>query len=138
MTKDLLHIYMLFQNQSDCLLYLEGLLWNNKPTCPYCESNRYTPIKNTERFHCNKCNTTYSVTVGTIFHKTKVDLQKWFFAIKLLNTDSNISSRKLAEHLSVTKDTAWAMTLKINGLSIRNQSVIDSIILKINTGPENK
>lgn len=137
MTKELSNIYKVFPNQSDCVLYLENLLWNNKPVCPYCDSNRSTPIKNKERFHCNKCNTTYSVTVGTIFHKTKVDLQKWFFAIKLLSVEPNISSRKLADHLSVTKDTAWAITLKIKGLSNKDPSIIDNIIVSFNTGPKN-
>jgi transposase-like protein len=38
---------------------------------------KQTPLKEKQqRYHCNNCNTSYSVTVGTIFHDTKLDLQK--------------------------------------------------------------
>jgi hypothetical protein len=39
-----------------------------------------------------------------MFHKTKIDLQKWFYAIILVK--QNISVRKLSKEIDVTKDTA--------------------------------
>jgi transposase-like protein len=66
------------------------------------------------RHHCNTCNTTFSVTVGTIFHKTKMDLQKWFFAISLiLNAKKDISARQLARDIDVNKDTAWFVEMRV-------------------------
>ena len=68
-----------------------------------------------QRYHCNNCNTSYSVTVGTIFHKTKLELQKWFLGISLiLNAKKGISARQLARHLDVNKNTAWQMLSKLN------------------------
>jgi transposase-like protein len=66
------------------------------------------------RYHCNNCNTSYSVMVGTIFENTKLDFQKWFLAISLvLNSKKGISSRQLAKNIEVTKDTAWYMLKRI-------------------------
>lgn len=65
-----------------------------------------------QRYHCNNCRSSYSVTAKTIFHKTKVDLQKWFLAIPLI-LNENISARQLAKTLSITKDTACFMVTRI-------------------------
>ena len=63
---------------------------------------------------CQSCFIAYSVTVGTLFHKTHVDLYKWFQAIHLiLNDPSNISVRQLAGIIGVNKNTAAEMRNKI-------------------------
>ncbi|MBU0516385.1 MAG: IS1595 family transposase [Proteobacteria bacterium] len=74
------------------------------------------------RHHCNNCNTSFSVTVGTIFHRTRLDLQKWFLAVALvLNAKKGISARQLARDLDVNKDTAWSMAMRIrNAMVERN------------------
>ena len=54
------------------------------------------------------------MTVGTIFHKTKIDLQKWFLAVHLvLNTGGRISVRQLAKDIQVNKNTACDMPTRI-------------------------
>lgn len=126
MTKELRNIYKTFPRRTDCILYLEDLLWSKKPVCPYCGSNKNTPAKNEERYHCNSCHTTYSVTVGTIFHKTKVDLQKWYYVVSLI-TSTDISARQLSKEIGVTKDTACMMVKKAKRLFIDNGKVFDQI-----------
>lgn len=121
-------IYEKYPTKKDCHCYLEQLLWNNYPQCPYCKSHKFSVLNNTYRYHCNNCNTSYSVTVNTIFHKTKIDLQKWFLAIKLImNYGNKISSRKLAAEIRTTKDTANRI---INAL-VDELKKSDNIILKI-------
>lgn len=81
------------------------------------------------RYHCNNCNTSYSVTVSTIFHKTKIDLQQWFFAISLtLNAKKEISSRQLAKDINVTKDTAWHMQRRIRKAFIEYGYLLEGIV----------
>lgn len=54
------------------------------------------------------------MTVGTLFHKTHVDLQKWFHAIRLvLRDDSQISVRSLSKEIGVSKNTAHYMLARI-------------------------
>jgi transposase-like protein len=91
-----------------CITYLEQVRWQGKTTCPYCQSERITPMKKQLRHHCNSCNKSFSVLVGTIFEASNLPLPKWFIAISLvMNAKKGISSRQLARHINVTKDTAW-------------------------------
>jgi len=58
--------------------------------------------------------TSFSVTVGTIFHKTHLPIQKWFLAVSLiLNAKKGVSSRQLSRDLQVNKDTAWRISMQI-------------------------
>lgn len=101
-------IYKVFKTEIDCIKFLQEALWPNSPVCPYCKTSFFTPIKNSTRYHCNKCNSSFSVTVGTMFHRTRCDVQKWFMAI-LLMSEKKLSVRELADKIEVTKDTAWLM-----------------------------
>ena len=65
----------------------------------------------------------------TIFHKTKLDLQKWFLAISLiLNAKKGISSRQLARDLEVNKDTAWYMGMRIRRAMIEQSGLLQGIV----------
>jgi transposase-like protein len=111
---NIVEVYKQFPTQESCIEHLENVRWHGKPVCPYCKSTKVTPLKKEKRHHCNNCNTSFSVTVGTIFHKTKVDFQKWFVAISLiLNAKKGISSRQLSRDINVNKDTGWFMAMRI-------------------------
>ncbi|MFC1541408.1 IS1595 family transposase [Candidatus Latescibacterota bacterium] len=126
---DITKIYKTFPTQKACIKYLEKVRWNNKPQCPYCKSFNATPMPKEHRYHCNVCNTSYSVTVRTIFHKTKLDLQKWFLAISLiLNAKKGISARQLARHLDVNKNTAWYMGMRIRRSMIEDRELMSGFV----------
>jgi len=111
---NIIDVFEQFPTQETCIKHLENVRWNNVPTCPYCKSQNSTPEKNSIRHHCNNCNTTYSVTVGTIFHHTHLPIQKWFLAVSIiLNAKKGLSGRQLARDLKVNKDTAWRISMKI-------------------------
>ncbi len=111
---DIIEVFEAFPTQEDCLSYLEKIRWQNKPRCPYCDSTNQTPLKKEHRYHCNNCNTSFSVTVQTIFHQTHLPIQKWFLAVSLvLNAKKGISARQLARHLNVNRNTAWRMGMQI-------------------------
>jgi transposase-like protein len=111
---NIITVYQKWPTKESCLKHLEVVRWNGEPICPYCNSKRATPIKGESRYKCTRCNTNFSVTVNTIFHNTKLDLQKWFFAISLvLNAKKGLSARQLGRDLAVTKDTAWFMAMRI-------------------------
>lgn len=111
---DIAEVFKRFPAEQDCISYLEATRWPGGPRCPYCGSDRSTPATKELRHHCNNCNTTYSVTVGTIFHQTRVPLQKWLLAVSLLlSARKGISARQLARDLDVHRNTAWRMAMKI-------------------------
>jgi len=126
---NIIQIYKQFPSQESCIKHLETVRWSDKPTCPYCKSNRQSQLKDEQRYHCNACNTSYSVTVGTIFHKTKIDLQRWFLAISLvLNAKKGLSARQLARDIEVNKNTAWFMLMRIRRAMIEQCDLLSGIV----------
>ncbi len=111
---NIIQIYKRYPTHEACLKHLESVRWKGKPICPYCNSTNSTPMSKEYRHHCNNCNTSYSVTVGTILHNTKLDLQKWFLAITLvLNAKKGLSARQLGRDLEINKDTGWYLQMRI-------------------------
>jgi transposase-like protein len=97
----------LFPDKSDCIKFLELLRWQGRPICPYCSRRFSSPLPSENRHHCNPCNAAFSVTVGTMFHKTRVPLQMWFCAIYLIaRAPRKIPVRVLAQKLQINKNTA--------------------------------
>lgn len=126
---NIIQVYKQFPTQIDCIKHLEKVRWNNVPVCPYCKSTNSTSRKDETRYQCNNCNTPYSVTVGTIFHKTKVDLQKWFLAITLtLNAKKGMSARQLGRDIEVTKDTAWFMMMRLRTAFEEYGNLLEGIV----------
>lgn len=102
-------------NQDECLKKLEYIRWGTNPRCPYCNSSRATDIPQESRYHCNECNTTYSVTVGTVFHSTHLQLGVWFHAIYLiLSSRGQTSGRQLGLYLGLNKNTACRISNRIH------------------------
>lgn len=122
-------IYSQFPEHADCIDLLEEAHWGKVPACPYCGSGNESTLPKEHRHHCNNCNTTYSVTVGTIFHNTKVDLQKWFGAIILvMEGKKGLPVRKLAQEIQVNKNTAWYMTARIEKAAQTDSELLQKII----------
>jgi hypothetical protein len=63
---------------------------------------------------CNDCRKQYTVTVGTVFERSKVPLNKWLLATHLLcASKKGISGHQMARMLGVTYKTAWFMMHRI-------------------------
>lgn len=111
---DIFEVFAKFPKQDDCIAYLEKVRWQDRPCCPYCKSHKQTPLPKEHRYHCNSCNTSYGVTVKTIFHRTRLPLQKWLLAVSMiLSAKKGISARQLARHLHVNRNTAWRIAMQI-------------------------
>ncbi len=111
---NIIQIFRQFPTQESCIAHLEQARWNGTPVCPYCGSTNTNSLVKELRHHCNGCRKSFSVTVGTIFHDTRLPMQKWFLAISLiLNAKKGISARQLARDLEVNKDTAWSMGMRV-------------------------
>jgi len=126
---DIVQIYKQFPNRESCIKHLEKVKWDNIAKCPYCNSTNASPVPKELRYHCNNCNTSFSVTVGTIFHKTKLDLQQWFIAVSLvLNARKGISARQLARDINVTKDTGWYMLMRLRRALVEYGDLLQTIV----------
>lgn len=118
---NIISIYRQFPTNEACIAHLEKIRWANGVTCPFCQSkktckhNTATRVdRSAARHQCQDCHKSFSVTVGTIFHHTHLDLQKWFLAISLiLNAKKGIASRQLARDLELPVKTAWSLAHRI-------------------------
>lgn len=125
-------IYSLFPQDADCIAYLETLRWQGKPRCPYCGRTHATPLRKEWRHHCNICNAAFSVTVGTLFHRTRVPLQKWFLSISLLMSEGKDPSvRTLAAIIGVDKNTANLVARRIREARAKEFNLLTQITEKV-------
>jgi hypothetical protein len=70
-------------------------------------------------YECGACHRQESVTAGTVFHRTRTDLSKWFLAAYLMGHDKRgVSAKFLQRELAVAYQTAWTIAHKLrHGLS---------------------
>jgi transposase-like protein len=124
---------ILFPDNASSLKFLENLRWGKKPVCPHCGSDRVTSFKKEHRHHCNACNVSFSATVNTVFHNTRIPLEKWFTALALIFQDKKkVSARKLAAEIDVNKNTAWQMLSKLeHSLSSSGHKIADGLKLDV-------
>ena len=109
---NIVQIFAQFPTQQDCIAHLEQARWGDTPLCPYCKSDETARLQH--RHRCYACKTSFSITVGTIFHHTHLPLQKWFLAIMLmLNAKKGLSALQLSRDLEVNKNTAWRIAMQI-------------------------
>ena len=99
--------------------HLEALHWPHGPVCPRCGGlDRITKLagKSTRPgvYKCNECAKPFSVTVGTIFEDSKIPLNKWLMAFRLLNgAKKGFSAHELHRDLGITYKSAWFMAHRI-------------------------
>lgn len=108
-----------FQDADKARAYLEALRWPNGPVCPHCgvEGDHYALKGAAHRpglMKCKDCRKQFSVTVGTVFEKSKIPLNKWLLAVHLMCASKKaISSHQIHRMLGVTYKSAWFMTHRI-------------------------
>ena len=114
---NLLEIFRRFPTQESCIEHLENVRWGDCPACPHCGSvdvARKDENDRVGRWNCHDCRASFNVLSGTIFCKTRIDLQKWFLAIALMvNAKKSLSSYQLARDLDLTHQTALYVQQRI-------------------------
>ena len=99
--------------------HLEALHWPNGPVCPKCHSTdrvKRLEGKSTRPgvVMCNACRKPFTVTVGTIFEDSKIPLNKWLLAFRLMaGSKKGISAHQLHRSLGITYKSAWFMAHRI-------------------------
>lgn len=112
--KNLKQLFDTFKDDATCREYLEQQRWNGNVECPFCAC---TKVYRTNRgFKCADkfCAKKFSVTVGTIFENSKIDLRTWFAAIYLCTSSKKgVSSLQLSRQLGITQKSAWFVLHRI-------------------------
>ena len=110
----------IFTDEEAAREHLESLRWSATgrvcPHCGDCENTSPTASKNHKPglYYCNSCEKTFTVTVGTLFERSHVPLNKWLLSFHLMaSSKKGISAHQLHRMLGVTYKTAWFMAHRI-------------------------
>lgn len=111
----------IFHDNDKAREHLEALRWPDGPYCPHCgeaEPERITKLQGKSTrpgvHKCKTCRKPFSVTVGTVFERSKVPLGKWVLATQLMaSSKKGMSAHQLHRMLGVTYKTAWFMAHRI-------------------------
>jgi len=98
---------------------MEAVMWPHGPTCPRCGSlERIGKVSGASvrpgLYYCAECKRQFTVTVGTIFERSKVSLSKWWLAVHLMaSSKKGMSAHQMHRMLGVSYQTSWFMEHRI-------------------------
>jgi len=100
---------------------LEDIRWNGEPCCPHCGSVKVTRITAVSEkirdglIQCNDCRQQFTVTVGTIMHRSHITLRQWVQAFYAMSSSKKgVSALQLQRNLGLhTYRSAWHLAHRI-------------------------
>jgi len=107
----------IFQDDIKAREWLEARVWSNGPMCPHCgnvDQDKITGLQGKAHrpglYQCAECREQFTVTVKTVFERSKVPLSKWLAALFLLTASKKgVSAHQIHRSLDVSYKTAWFM-----------------------------
>src|SRR5688500_2762411 len=98
----------IFHSEAKARQWLESHIWPDGPVCPHCGSDAATRLEGEAHrdglYQCNEkeCREQFTVTVGTVFERSKIPLTKWLMAVFLLSASKKgISTSQLSRNLDL-------------------------------------
>ena len=109
-----------FSDPDTCYEYLAKTRWPNGFVCEKCGHNAFW-ISAKHIYICTKCEHQYSLTAGTIMHRTRKPITYWFKAMWWFTTrKSGVNAVNLKELLGLgSYHTAWTWLQKLRRCTIR-------------------
>jgi transposase-like protein len=100
---------------------LEKIRWPKGPVCPHCSGKNVTRIQakaNSVRdgvIQCNECRKQFTVTVGTIMHRSHITLRQWVQAYySMCSHKKGVSALQLQRNLGLhSYKAAWHLAHRI-------------------------
>jgi transposase-like protein len=109
----------IFHDETKAREWLEARIWPHGPVCLHCGTvGEATLMKGkTTRpglYQCNACREPFTVTMGTLYERSHIPLNKWLLATHLMMASKKgISSLQLHRMLGISKKSAWFMAHRI-------------------------
>ena len=113
--RSLLEFQKAFATEEACAQHLKEVRWPDGFVCPRCGHGEAWFIRTRKILDCKACRAQTSLTAGTIFHKTRTPLLKWYWIIyhmALKKVGVSVSEMQRALEIKDYK-TAWLMAHKI-------------------------
>src|SRR5712692_6217706 len=106
----------IFQDDDKAREWLEARVWPTGAVCPHCgvTSEHVTKLEGSKHrpgvYQCNECREQFTVTVKTVFERSKIPLSKWLAALFLLTASKKgVSSHQVHRSLGISYKSAWFM-----------------------------
>ena len=113
----------LYGSEEKCREVLFSWRWPDGFECPACGGRAHCELEKRSLWQCNACRTQTSLTAGTIFASTKLDLCVWFRAMfHMTQTKQGISALELSRRIDVTYNTAWKMHHKLRQVMLEREA----------------
>jgi len=111
----------IYSDEAAARAHLEAVRWPDGPTCPHCGNANPDRIRRLAGeahrkglLSCYECRKQFSVTVGTVFERSHVPLNKWLAANHMMcASKKGVSAHQLHRMLGVAYKTAWFMAHRI-------------------------
>ena len=114
----------LYGTEEQCHAALVEMRWPDGFVCPRCAGRPHGYCAPKRLFQCTACRLQTSARAGTIFHKSRTPLTKWFLAMHLMTASKNdIAALELARQLDVKWDTAWLIKQKLMEVMRQRNSI---------------
>jgi transposase-like protein len=86
--------------------------------CPGCGvETKFHPLTKRKAYVCQHCGHHIYPCAGTIFHKSRTNLTKWFFAMYLMtSTRHGVAAKEIERQLGVTYKCAWRICHELRKL----------------------
>jgi transposase-like protein/predicted RNA-binding Zn-ribbon protein involved in translation (DUF1610 family) len=104
-----------FPDDDTCLDYLMVQRHGDVLECPKCsKEGKFHRIRRHPAYECAWCGFEIFPMVGTLFHRSHVSLQKWFYAMYLFcTTRHGVPAKELQRQLGISYPSALRMAHKI-------------------------
>ena len=112
---ELENFYAKFKDEDACRKRLYDWRWPKGFKCEGCGSREYYRHRQRDLFQCKNCGNQASLTAGTLFHRSKVKLKKWFLLIYLMiRLGKKLNLTRLQYHVKFgSSRTIWGMKRKV-------------------------
>jgi len=107
----------IFNDETAAREWLEARVWPEGPTCPHCGNADKAKIKALQGkahrpglYQCAECREQFTVTVKTVFERSKIPLTKWLAALFLMTASKKgVSAHQVHRMLGVSYKSTWFM-----------------------------
>jgi transposase-like protein len=105
----------IFTDNDKAREWLEGRVWAHGRPCPHCGLvDQSTLLKGKAHraglYQCGACREQFTVTVGTVFERSKIPLSKWLAALFLMvASKKGVSAHQVHRMLGVSYKSTWFM-----------------------------
>ena len=111
---NLVDINTLFPTEDKCRELLVRLRWPNAPECLRCKGPVVRLETDRELFYCKDCDYQFTVTSGTVFNDSHLELTKWFLTTHLLcEAKKGMSACQIQRTVGMSYKTAWYLCHRI-------------------------